>query len=41
MPMVCWTMTKAMAATALLVFAGGAFATWLGRERRGVLFHEI
>jgi SHS family lactate transporter-like MFS transporter len=32
---------KAMAATALLVFAGGAVATWLGRERRGVLFHEI
>ena len=35
------TYAKAMAATALLVFAGGAFATWLGRERRGVLFHEI
>jgi MFS transporter, SHS family, lactate transporter len=35
------TYAKAMAATALLVFAGGAFATWIGRERRGVLFHEI
>jgi SHS family lactate transporter-like MFS transporter len=35
------TYAKAMAATALLVFAGGAFATWLGRERTGVLFHEI
>jgi SHS family lactate transporter-like MFS transporter len=32
---------KAMAATAVLVFAGGAIATWLGRERRGVLFSEI
>ena len=35
------TYAKAMAVTALIVFAGGAFATWLGRERPGVLFHEI
>ncbi len=34
------TYANAMALTAVLVFSGGAFATWIGRERRGWTFHE-
>ena len=33
--------SKAMALTAVLVFTGASLAAWFGKERRGVLFHEL